>query len=148
MKKQDYTSSITANITAKEALEGIIQVSKWWTKNFKGSSQKINDEFIIQYGDAHYSKHKLIEIIPDKKVVWLVTESTLNWIKGDKHEWTNTKMSFEISSKGRQTGINFTHMGLVPGLDCYNNCAKGWDQFIKINLFEFLTEGKELSVLK
>ena len=142
MKNENYTCSITANITAKEAFDGINQVSKWWIKNFKGSSEKINDEFIVQVGDNHYSKHKLIEVIPNKKIVWLVTESKLNWLKNDKQEWTNTKMSFEIFTKDGQTVINFIHIGLEPEVECYNNCVKGWDQILKTSLFKQLTEGK------
>jgi hypothetical protein len=63
-------------------------VSKWWTKQvggtstaFEGKSSTLNDEFILRHGDTHYSKHQLIKVIPDKKVVWLVTDSKLNWIQ-------------------------------------------------------------------
>ena len=96
MKEQDYHTSITVNATAHEAFESINSVTKWWTENLEGSSQKLNDEFTVRFGDVHYSKQKLVEVVPDKKVVWLVTDSKLNFIK-DKQEWTNTKISFEIS---------------------------------------------------
>ena len=81
-----------------------------------------------------------MESVPDKKVIWLVTDCYLGWIK-DKHEWTNTKMSFEISTNGNATQLNFTHIGLVPEVECYNDCVKGWDQYIKGSLLKFITEG-------
>ena len=37
-----------------------------------------------------------------------------------------------------------THVGLVPGIECYEDCEKGWDFYIKESLFKFLTEGKGL----
>ncbi len=85
MKEQDYTVSITVNATAQEAFNSINSVSKWWTENLEGSSQKLNDEFTVRFGDVHYSKQNLVEVVPDKKVVWLVTDSKLNFLK-DKHD--------------------------------------------------------------
>src|SRR6478752_10829651 len=113
MKKQDYHISIPVDATAHEAFERINNVTLWWTENLEGSSQKLNDEFTVRFGDVHYSKQKLVEVVPDKKIVWLVTDSKLNFIK-DKQEWTNTRISFEISPQNDKTKIHFTHMGLVP----------------------------------
>jgi hypothetical protein len=141
MKQQDYKVSITVNTTAQEAFKNVNSVSKWWTDDLEGSSQNLNDEFTVRFADIHVSKQKLVEIIPDKKVVWLVTDSKLNFIE-DKHEWTNTKISFEIFSHDNKTQINFTHFGLVPEVECYHSCVKGWDHYIKGSLFKLLTEGK------
>ena len=95
MKTQDYHTSITVNATPQEAFNSVNSVTKWWTDELEGNSQKLNDEFTVQFGDVHVSKQKLIEVVPDKKVVWLVTDSKLNFIK-DKKEWTGTRISFEI----------------------------------------------------
>jgi len=141
MEKQNYTASIKVDATPQEVFKSINNVTDWWTENTEGSSQKLNDEFTVRFGDIHYSNQKLVEFVPNKKVVWLVTDSQLSWIK-DKQEWTNTKISFEIISKGTYTQLIFTHIGLVPELECYNDCRKGWDQYIKDSLFRLLTSGK------
>lgn len=101
MKMQSYSTSLEITATPNEVFNHINEVSNWWIKQvagtsteFEGESAKLNDEFILRHGDAHYSKHKLIEVIPNKKVVWLVTDSKLNWIQENKEEWTGTKMIF------------------------------------------------------
>jgi hypothetical protein len=140
MKQQDYNKSITVDATAHEAFKTINSVTEWWTENLNGNSQKTGDEFTVQFGDVHKTKQKLIEVVPDKKVVWLVTDCNLNFVK-DKQEWKNTTISFEISNHDNKTEIHFTHVGLVPEIECYNSCTKGWDYYIK-SLFNLLTEGK------
>src|SRR5258708_20807987 len=105
MKKQDYNVRITVNATAQEAFNSINSVTRWWTEHLEGSSQRLNDEFTVRFGDVHVSTQKLVEVIPDKKVVWLVTESKLNFVE-NKHEWTNTEIIFEISNQGNKTKID------------------------------------------
>ena len=141
MKKQDYSVSITVDATAEEVFKSINSVSKWWTDDLEGHSQKLNDEFAVHFGDVHVSTQKVVELIPGKKVVWLVTDSKLNFIK-NQQEWNNTTISFELSEHGDKTQINFTHFGLVPAIECYKDCTKGWDYYIKGSLFKLLTEGK------
>jgi hypothetical protein len=141
MKKQGYQISITVDATSLEAFQCINRVSKWWTENMEGSSHKLNDEFTVRFGDIHYSKQKLVEVVPNKKVVWLVTDSKLNFTK-DKQEWTNTKISFEISEKGNKTQIDFTHIGLVPEIECYDACSNAWSEYIYQSLLSLINTGK------
>lgn len=141
MNNQDFTAILLVDQTPEEVFKSINSVSAWWTDDLKGNSQQVNDEFTVHFGDIHVSTQKVTEVIPDKKVVWLVTDSNLNFIK-DKQEWTNTKISFEISTHNNKTQLHFTHFGLNPEVECYNSCSKGWDYYLKGSLFKLLTEGK------
>ena len=145
MKKQDYTTSITVDATAHEAFKSINNVTKWWTENLEGSSQKLNDEFTVRFGDVHVSTQKLVEVIPDKKVVWLITESKLNFVK-DKHEWTGTKISFEISEQENKTEIRFTHLGLIPQTECFDACSNAWSEYIQGSLMSLVNTGKGMPI--
>jgi hypothetical protein len=143
MESKSFKARIEVPQTPAVVFKHLQDVSKWWGKeDLAGSSRKLNDEFTVTHGDIHYSKQKLIEVIPNKKIVWLVTESKLNWIEKDKYEWTNTKMVFEITTKGDKTILHFTHEGLVPERECYHRCSQGWNIVIKEWLFRFILEGK------
>jgi hypothetical protein len=138
---QDYTVSITVNATPKAAFNAINSVTKWWTDNLEGSSQKLNDEFTVRFGDVHVSTQKLVEVVLDKKVVWLITDSRLNFV-ADKHEWTNTKIVFDIAPQGKQTRITFTHRGLTPQFQCYGGCSGAWGDYIEGSLYKLITKEK------
>jgi mRNA degradation ribonuclease J1/J2 len=86
----------------------------------------LNALFKIHFSADNFVTHKIVEFVPNKKVVWLVTDCYLEWL-ADKKEWNNTKMSFEILANGDQTQISFTQIGLVPEVECYDMCVKGWD---------------------
>lgn len=141
MEKQDYTIILNVDNPANEVFNSINNVSAWWTDDMEGNSQKLNDEFTVHFGEVHVSTQKLVELIPDKKIVWRVTDSKLNFIK-DQQEWNNTTISFEISIHDYKTQLTFTHFGLVPKIECYKDCSKGWDYYIKGSLFKFLTTGE------
>lgn len=147
MENKNYKASITASQSASEAFKSINSVTEWWSENLKGDTRSLNGSFTIDWGNGNFVTFKLIEVIPDRKVVWLVTDSNLSWLN-DRTEWTNTKMDFEISTVGDQTKINFTHIGLVPEIECYNMCVKGWDQYFKGSLYKLIMEGKGQPQLK
>ncbi|HEY1869599.1 MAG TPA: SRPBCC domain-containing protein [Chitinophagaceae bacterium] len=144
MKNESYTATIELTKSPKDDFEAITShVSKWWGgRDFKGSSVKLHDEFIVHHPNAHYSKQKLVEVIPEKKLVWLVTEGTMYWLKKDQHEWANTKMIFELKAKDNGTVLHFTHEGLTPDLECYALCSEGWKTVITEWLFNFIEKGE------
>jgi len=143
MENKNFAATIDVAKSPREVFNCITDVTNWWSKDFEGNSKNLNDEFIIHHPGQHYSKQKLVEVIPNRKIVWLVTESTLHWIKNDKQEWTNTKMIFEISSTNGKTVLHFTHEGLVPEKECYGMCEKGWNIIIKNWLLYLITFGTQ-----
>jgi len=141
MTNKSYTTTLEVTQSPQAVFNAINDVTKWWSNDFEGNSSRLNDSFIINHPNQHYSKQKLAELIPEKKIVWLVTESKLNWIKGNKDEWTNTKMIFEISTIKDKTVLHFTHQGLVPEMECYAMCEKGWNIVIRDWLLHLIETG-------
>ena len=146
MKPQDYNCSIAAGVTTKEAFEGINRVSEWWAMGFEGHSQKLNDVFTVRFGET-FVTFKIVEVEPNRKMVWQVIDCYLHWIN-DKTEWKNTKIVWNISAQNNTVHVSFTHLGLVPKLECYDNCQTGWDFYVKESLLKLLTEHKGIPANK
>ena len=141
MDNQNYTTAFTVDRTPKEAFAAINNVRGWWSGDIEGSTTKLGDVFTYRYEDVHYSKQKITELIPGKKVVWLVLDSSLNFVK-DKSEWNGTKIIFVVSKKGDKTEVRFTHVGLVPDYECYGACSNAWGSYVNSSLRKLITKGK------
>jgi hypothetical protein len=141
MTATNFTTTILVNQTPDEVFNAVNNVDAWWQGEIEGSTNKLNDEFIYRMKEIHFSKQKIVEFIPGKKVVWLITESQLNFIK-DKSEWTSTKIIFEISEINNKTQLRFTHAGLAKEIECYDACSNAWSLLVQQSLFSLITTGK------
>ena len=138
--RKDFTTSILVDKTPSEVFEAITNVRGWWSQGVQGNTEKLNDEFTYEYPGLHRSTQKLIEVIPDRKVVWLVTESSMSFIE-EKDEWTGTKVIFDITRESGKTKLTFTHQGLVPEVECYEACKPAWTHYVRHSLFSLITTG-------
>ena len=141
MENQNFTASFLVDQTPKEVFDAINNVRGWWSGEIEGDTDKLNAEFKYRVPDMHYSKQKITEFIPGKKVVWHVSDASLSFVK-DKNEWKGTNIVFEIAKKGNKTEVRFTHIGLVPDFECYNDCSNAWGMLINGNLRKLITTGK------
>jgi hypothetical protein len=141
MTTTDFTTTILVNQMPEVVFNAINNVSNWWQGEIKGSSKKLNDEFEYRMLNIHYSKQKLVEIIPNEKIVWLVTDSNLSSFK-NKTEWNGTKIIFEITEVNGKTQLRFTHSGLIPKFQCYRDCSGAWGMLVEQSLFSLITTGK------
>lgn len=141
MNKENFTAEIIVEQSPQKVFDAINNVRAWWQGEIKGSSRKLNDEFDYRMMDIHYSKQKVVELIPNEKVVWLITESNLSSFK-EKKEWNGTKVIFEISEVNNKTQLRFTHVGLVSNFECYSDCSNAWSLLIQQSLVSLITTGK------
>jgi uncharacterized protein YndB with AHSA1/START domain len=141
MASKDFTTTIEVEQTPAEVFRAVTNPRAWWSQEIEGNTQQLNDEFNYHYKDAHVSKMKLTEVVPDKKVVWQVLDNYFNFTQ-DEHEWKDNTITFEITSKGNKTQLQFTQVGLTPENECYAICEKAWGNYIESSLYHLITTGK------
>lgn len=134
MEKENFSYRFKTSKSAHEVYELLLNIDLWWSglfeEHIEGKSENIHDEFSFSAGGGlHYSKQKLVELIPEEKIVWLVTDSKLSFLKTPT-EWNGTKISFAISSDNSKTEVTFTHEGLVPQIECYDSCSGAWNGYL------------------
>ena len=141
MTEKNYTATITVDQSPQEAFDAIRNVRGWWSEEITGSTDQLGDEFNYHYQDMHRCTMKLVELVPSRKVTWLVTDNFFSFTE-DKTEWKNTKIVFDIAKKSTKTEIHFTHEGLVPAYECYNVCSDAWGSYIRGSLKSLIETGK------
>lgn len=136
-----FTTDFLTDKTPQEVFSAINNVRGWWSENIVGSTDRLNEEFLYSYKDVHISKMKIVELVPNKKVVWLVLKNAFNFTK-DTTEWNGNRIVFEISEKDGRTQLRFTQEGLVPQYECYDVCQDAWTSYIRGSLKDLIETGE------
>jgi Activator of Hsp90 ATPase homolog 1-like protein len=141
MQSQAFTSSFRVTQTPTEVYDAINDVAKWWTGEIQGESHKVGDQFTYCYPGAHYSKQEVAELVPGKRVVWRVVDARLEGPE-DPAEWAGTEIVFDIAPKDKGTEVRFSHVGLVPVFECFDDCSSAWGFYVNASLKRLITTGE------
>ncbi len=138
---QNYTASFVVEQSPEVVFDAINNVRGWWSEDIEGKTDKLGTEFVFFVENMHRTAQKITEFVPNQKVVWHVTESWINHAQ-DKNEWKDTDIIFDIRRFGGNTELRFTHVGLMPAIECYDRCSDAWSFYIKSSLKSLITNGK------
>jgi Activator of Hsp90 ATPase homolog 1-like protein len=141
MQQTDFTSTILVSETPATVFNAVKNFRAWWSEEIKGHTDVLNETFFYHFKEVHLCRIKLIELSPDRKLVYEVVANEFSFVK-DKTEWVGTQLIFDISQEAGKTKIVFTHKGLVPGYECYNVCHDAWTSYIQGSLNNLITTGK------
>ena len=142
MQTQDFTLSFTVEQSPEKVFDAINHVRGWWSGEVEGDTAKLGAEFGYRVPGVHFSKQKITESVPGKRIVWHVTDAKLEFVK-DKDEWKGTDIVFELERKGAKTEVRFTHKGLASAFECYDNCSNAWGLLVNGNLRRLIATGKD-----
>ena len=143
MASNSFTTTILVDKSPEAAFDAINRPREWWGREIEGSTDRLGEEWTYRYKDMHFSRHRTTELVPGRRVAWRVVDSHMSFLK-DKEEWKDTELTFDIARKGDQTEIRFTHVGLVPGAECFEICTDAWSGLIGDSLKELIETGEGL----
>jgi hypothetical protein len=150
MKQQNFQYSIVVPSTAGDAVEKICRIGLWWAVNSTteaGDDPAVGREkpdyrmFTVHFARTTWSRMEVVEFVPEQFILWKVVDCYLPIFK-DPYLWKNHFIAWDISAEERSTRITMTHIGLIPGVECYEDCSKGWSFYVGESLYKLLTEGR------
>lgn len=140
MAEPSLTIALTVDRPPGAVFDAVNDVRGWWSESLEGRTDHIGDEFVYRVEGIHYSKIRVVELVPDALVVWRVLDNHLSFVT-DQSEWIGSEIRFEMATLGHATELRFTHVGLVASHECYEACSDGWGFYIGTSLHDLITTG-------
>jgi uncharacterized protein YndB with AHSA1/START domain len=140
---RDYSTSYTVEQPPDEVFAAVVDVGAWWTGQVEGRADEVGAEFSYRHPPQHYSLQRVVELEPGRRMVWRVTDSHLSFVS-EPEEWTGSEIVFDIVAVPGGTELRFTHVGLVPDVECFDACSTGWLHYVNGSLRSLITTGAGL----
>ena len=123
--KSSSLHNVYKALTTREGLAG------WWTNDTRGEG-KVGSVLEFRFGAGGIDM-KVLELDPDKRVLWQVVDGP--------EEWIGTKVSFELRQEGDWTIVFFKHQGWKEPVEFMHHCSTKWGVFL-LSLKSLLETGK------
>lgn len=137
-----YHKSLELNSPVESVFKAITSgVMDWWTTG-TGDASELNMVFTTRF-DETYNHIKVSQLVPNERIEWDILEhyhandSLHRW-----DEWTGTKIVWKLSQlDAHRTKHDFTHIGLVDSMECWDICEAGWNFFLQESLKPLVENG-------
>jgi hypothetical protein len=138
-----YATAYVVEQSPAEVYAAVLDVGSWWTGRVEGRADQVGAEFTYRHPPQHYSAQRVVELDPGRRVVWEVIDSHLDFT-AEPSEWTGTQVVFDITPATDGTELRFTHVGLVPAVECFGACSTAWLHYVGGSLRSRITTGAGL----
>ena len=86
MSNESFSTTFTVEKSPQEVFAAINNVRAWWSGEIAGSTGRLGETFTYRVADVHFSEQKITELVPERKIVWHVTNAQLTFVRS-KSEW-------------------------------------------------------------
>lgn len=104
------------------ALTTLPGLAAWWTTDTRGSADA-GGAIDFTFGTRGYVKMKVIELVPDRRVVWQAVDGPQDWL--------GSTVSFDLNQEGAQTTLLFKHQGWKEQSEFMHHCSTKWGTFMQ-----------------
>jgi activator of Hsp90 ATPase-like protein len=140
MGQRDLTATFSVTQSPEAVFAAINDVRGWWSGDIEGDTDRLGAVFTYRNEDVHRSTQEIVELVPERRVVWRVVDSYLSFL-ADKTEWNGTRIVFDITPRGERTELRFTHEGIDPDQECFGVCSKAWTFYVTDSLKNLVVRG-------
>jgi hypothetical protein len=124
-----FRTSFRLEQAPEQVFDAICDVRSWWSGQIDGRTDVLGEEFGYTVPGVHFSRQRVTGLDRASRVVWLVVDSRLEYLQ-DEAEWDGTTISFDLVERAGGTELTFTHEGLVPEVECYDQCTSFWGSVV------------------
>ena len=103
------------------ALTTLPGLAAWWTTDTRGSAD-VGGVIEFIFGTRGFINMKVIELVPDQRVVWQVVDGPQDWL--------GSKVSFDLKQEGEQTTVLFKQDGWKEQSEFMHHCSTKWATFL------------------
>jgi hypothetical protein len=135
-----FCTTIVVESTPEEVFAAISRPQVWWNQLIEGSADAIGGEFGFHMPGVHTTRMRVTEMDAGRRVAWQVLENQFSFVE-DQEEWLGTDVVFDIERRAQGVAVVLTHVGLVPGLECYEICSGAWSHHLDAGLRALLVTG-------
>ncbi len=108
-----------------DALTSLEGLTGWWSSSARGSGAP-GGQFQLGFDGVDETITMRVDVATSPTAVaWTCLEHT------GLPDWLGTTIVFELAGLEQdRTRLSFHHGGLVPELECYDQCRSGWERFL------------------
>lgn len=107
--------------TTYDALATIDGLATWWTSDTRGGST-VGGVIHFQFGERGYFDMKVIELVPETRVLWQVIDGP--------EAWVGTQINFDLSQESDFTVVLFKHKDWKEPSAFMHHCTTKWGTFL------------------
>lgn len=109
-------SKVYQQLVTQEGLSG------WWTPD-TSAKPEVNSVLRFGFGPTYFKEMKVVELIPEEKVVWKCVTGT--------EEWVGTTIQFDLAQFEGKTILFFSHNDWEAQTTMFSQCSYDWAMFLR-----------------